>query len=130
MKENNEVLYLLAEVLCKIVKFVTHFFFFLCVTAWVYKFRYNTFMITYFDLWPQFTTFLLKITYLILSKQSFSRPLQTYKQQICQRVMMMGNFWLREASMCLVLLALTGALWILPFVKGETCNTHLNSKCC
>ena len=85
-------------------------------------------MITYFDLWPQFTTSLLKITYLILSKQSFFRPLQTYKQQICQRVMMMSNFWLREASMCLVLLALTGALWNLPFVKAETCNTQLNSK--
>ena len=85
-------------------------------------------MITYFDLWPQFTTFLLKITYLILSKQSFSRPLQTYKQQICQRVMMMSSFWLREASMCLVLSTLTGALWILPFVKGETCDSKLKSK--
>nr|XP_058944467.1 fibroblast growth factor receptor 3-like isoform X1 [Pocillopora verrucosa] len=42
--------------------------------------------------------------------------------------MMMGNFWLREASMCLVLLTLTGALWNLPFVKGETCNTHLNIR--
>ena len=63
-----------------------------------------------------------------LNKQSICRPFQTSKQKMCQRVMMMGNFWLREASMRLVLFTLTCALWNLPFVKGETCNPNLNSK--
>ncbi|XP_066015353.1 roundabout homolog 1-like [Pocillopora verrucosa] len=55
-------------------------------------------------------------------------PLQTSKQKICQRVMVMDNFWLREASMRLVLFTLTCALWNLPFVKGETCNPNLNIR--
>ncbi|XP_066023963.1 cell adhesion molecule-related/down-regulated by oncogenes-like isoform X1 [Pocillopora verrucosa] len=42
--------------------------------------------------------------------------------------MMMSSFWLREASMCLVLSTLTGALWILPFVKGETCDSKLKIR--
>lgn len=41
---------------------------------------------------------------------------------------MMNNFWLREASTCLVLLTLTGALWKRPFVRGETCDPSKEKK--
>ena len=33
VKESKDILYLIAEVLCKIAKFVTHISIFLCVTA-------------------------------------------------------------------------------------------------
>ncbi|XP_066019353.1 fibroblast growth factor receptor 1-like isoform X2 [Pocillopora verrucosa] len=42
--------------------------------------------------------------------------------------MIMDNFSLREASTCLVLLTLTGALWNRPFVRGEKCGPNIQEK--
>ncbi|XP_058957571.2 fibroblast growth factor receptor 3-like isoform X2 [Pocillopora verrucosa] len=41
----------------------------------------------------------------------------------------MGNFCLRKASTCSVLLTLMGALWNLPFsIRGETCDSNITIR--
>ncbi|XP_022778118.1 uncharacterized protein LOC111319636, partial [Stylophora pistillata] len=41
---------------------------------------------------------------------------------------MMRDSWLGEVAKYILLLTLTGVLWSLPFVRGETCNSNLKIR--